>query len=98
MQRLAEIRDLFAYNHWANARTRSSLAQLNGEQFTRDLRSSYPSIRATVLHVMASEWIWLTRWLGNSPTAMPDEWTAYTLAQIEVEWHAIEAAQDAYLS
>ena len=97
MQRTAEIRDLLTFNRWANARMRAAVAQLSEEELTRDLRSSYPSVRATVLHVMASEWVWLTRWLGTSPPAMPDVWNGYSWAQIEVEWNAIETAQKAYI-
>jgi uncharacterized damage-inducible protein DinB len=97
MQRSAEIRDLLTFNRWANARMRAAVAQLSDEEITRDLRSSYPSVRATVLHVMASEWVWLTRWLGTSPPAMPDVWNDYSWAQIEVEWSAIETAQKAYI-
>jgi uncharacterized damage-inducible protein DinB len=54
-------------------------------------------VRATVLHVMSSEWVWLSRWLGTSPTAMPAEWQEYTLAQIVIEWDALQAAQLAFL-
>jgi uncharacterized damage-inducible protein DinB len=39
----------------------------------------------------------LSRWLGTSPTAMPAEWQDYTLAQIVVEWDALQAAQLAFL-
>ena len=97
MQRSDEIRELYAFNRWANARMRGALAQLSAEEFSRDLKSSYPSIRDTVLHVMASEWVWLQRWLGTSPKAMPEEWKAYTLADIEQEWAAIETAQIAFI-
>jgi uncharacterized damage-inducible protein DinB len=97
MQRTAEISELYAFNRWANARMRGAVAKLPPEDFARDMKSSFPSIRDTVLHVMASEWVWLARWLGTSPKAMPPEWQSYTFEQIEQEWDAIETAQAAYV-
>lgn len=97
MQRSDEIRELYAFNRWANARMRGAVARLSDEEFGRDMKSSYPSIRDTMLHVMASEWVWLARWLGTSPKSMPDEWHGYNFAQIEQEWSAIESAQTAFI-
>ena len=40
------IRELYRYNSWANSRHVShSVAHLSAIEFTRDLRSSYPSLR-----------------------------------------------------
>jgi uncharacterized damage-inducible protein DinB len=97
MQRTAEIQDLYEFNRWANARMRSAVARVSDEEFSRDLKNSYPSLRDTLLHIMGAEWVWLARWLGTSPTAMPAEWQLYTRDQIEVEWGAIETAQRAFL-
>ena len=44
---------------------------LTPEQYTRDLGSSFRSVRDTVVHIYAAEWIWHQRWLGHSPTALP---------------------------
>ena len=42
---------------------------MTSDQFTRDLGSSFRSVRDTVVHIYAAEWIWYQRWRGNSPTA-----------------------------
>jgi uncharacterized damage-inducible protein DinB len=97
MQRSDEIRELYAFNRWANALVRGAVANLSDEEFARDLKSSYPSIQATLLHIMASEWVWLARWLGTSPAGMPAGWELYTVAQIEQEWSALETAQAAFI-
>ena len=97
MQRSDELRDLYAFNRWANARIRGAVAELTEADFTRDLKSSYPSIRDTWLHIMASEWVWLARWLGTSPKEIPPEWKEYDREQVIAEWKALEAAQRAYV-
>lgn len=53
---------LYEYDRWANARVFQSLAALTVEQFTRDLGGSFGSVRDTMLHILAGEWIWLNFW------------------------------------
>ena len=98
LQRSDEIRDLYAFNRWANARMRQAVSALTDEEFTRDMKNSFPSIRDTWLHVMSSEWVWLARWLGTSPRSMPAEWKEYGRKQIVDEWQALETAQLAYVN
>jgi uncharacterized damage-inducible protein DinB len=97
MQRSDELRDLFAFNRWANARMRAAVKTLDEEEYRRDLKSSFASVRDTWMHIMASEWVWLSRWLGTSPSAMPSEWKDYDRQQVIDEWQALEAAQLAYV-
>ena len=97
MQRNSEIQELYAFNRWANSRMRAAIANLTAEQLTQDMKNSFPSVHDTVLHIMTSEWVWLARWMGTSPTAMPAEWRDYTLEQINREWAAIETAQTAFV-
>ncbi|MGA2370016.1 MAG: DinB family protein [Candidatus Korobacteraceae bacterium] len=65
----ADIHTLYAYNRWANRRMFSVLEKLSDEQFTTAMQSSFPSIRESVLHILAAEWLWLKRWKGSSPRA-----------------------------
>lgn len=70
---VADIRKLYAYNDWANNRILGAVEQLSDEQYTREIPSSFPSIRDTVSHIASSEFIWLRRWNGESLRAVP-EW------------------------
>lgn len=67
-------RRLFAYTDWANERIAAALQTLTDGQFTRPLGGSFPSIAATLAHVLGAEWVWLQRWKGINPTQAP-EWT-----------------------
>ena len=98
MSRTAELQDLYRFNGWANARIRDALTKLTAAEFSQDLKSSHPSIRDTVLHIMSSEWVWLQRWLGTSPKGMPEEWRALTFEQIQNEWAALEVAHQAFVA
>jgi uncharacterized damage-inducible protein DinB len=62
-----DFRRLYDYNSWANHRTLHACVPLSEEQFTRDLRSSFRSVRDTLVHISWAEWLWLERWQGRSP-------------------------------
>lgn len=84
-----EVRILYDYNSWANHRSLEACAPLTIEQFTRDLGSSFGSVRATLSHIMAAEWVWLERFQGRSPSAMPKDEYA-DLAAIRNRWMEIQ--------
>jgi uncharacterized damage-inducible protein DinB len=68
---LEDFRTLYDYNSWANHRTLEASAALTPEQFTRDLGSSFRSVRDTLAHIYGAEWIWLERWHGRTPSGLP---------------------------
>ena len=66
-----DFRLLCDFNAWANQRTLESCAALTAEQFTRDLSSSFKSVRDTLAHLYGAQWIWLERWHGRVPSGFP---------------------------
>ncbi|MEQ1898346.1 MAG: DinB family protein [Vicinamibacterales bacterium] len=95
---LDEARDLYAYDVWANARTFNAVAALPAEVADAPVGGSFLSIRATIAHLVASEWVWLRRWLGDSPSQPPEWTTAADVAGLRLALTAIEAERLAYLS
>jgi uncharacterized damage-inducible protein DinB len=67
-----DLRDLFEYNAWANQQMLEACALLSTEQFTRDMKSSFASIRDTLVHTLGGEMIWLGRLRGEAPVAFPN--------------------------
>ena len=67
---LEEAVTLLDYHYWARDRMLAALDPLTAQQYTRDLGSSFRSIRDTVSHIYAAEWAWHSRWLGQSPAAL----------------------------
>jgi uncharacterized damage-inducible protein DinB len=84
---ISDIQALYDFNSWANQRTREACAPLSAEQFTRDLGSSFRSVRDTLVHLYSAEWVWLERWRGSSPTAFPSAADFPDLASIEMRWN-----------
>ena len=70
------LRFLFQYNQWADRRTLDACASLTNEQFTRNLGSSFGSVRDTLAHLYGAEWVWNERFQGRSPSGLPGS-TAY---------------------
>jgi uncharacterized damage-inducible protein DinB len=66
-----DFRLLYDFNAWANQRTLDACAALTPEQFARDLGSSFKSVRDTLAHLYGAQWIWLERWHGRIPPALP---------------------------
>jgi uncharacterized damage-inducible protein DinB len=93
----AGLKRMFAYTHWANGAILDATAVLDHEQLTRDLRSSFPSVHRTLLHIAESDWIWLRRWQGESPTAPPD-WRAGTHADVRARWEEVMRERQAFLA
>jgi uncharacterized damage-inducible protein DinB len=88
-----DIRLLYAYNRWANARVLAAAAQLTAEQFTRELGGSFASVRDTLVHILSAEWIWLMRWKGSSPKALFEAAQFSTLEALRARWAEVEAEQ-----
>ncbi|MFN0109530.1 MAG: DinB family protein, partial [Blastocatellia bacterium] len=64
---LNDIRQLLDYTEYANHLVLDAAEQLTEEQLRQDVKISMGSIFGTLVHMAAAEWIWLERWLGNSP-------------------------------
>ncbi len=94
---LGEILELYDYNRWANRRVLTAASRLSPEKFTRDLGSSFPSVRDTLVHILGAEWIWLSRWQGVSPPALPEPQKFPTPAVLATRWRAVEGEQAGFL-
>ena len=85
-----DCRLLFEYNAWANRRILDACDALSEDQFTRDLRSSFPSVGETLAHIAAAQWIWIERWHGRSPTAPPDWYKSADRAALRERFNALD--------
>jgi uncharacterized damage-inducible protein DinB len=86
-----EIRVLYDYNAWANGRVLDSASALTTEQFSKPLVSSFPSVRDTLAHIWGSEWLWLERFQGRSPSSLPDVGQFQEISVLRARWEDDEA-------
>jgi len=93
-----ELRRLFLYNRWANLRYLEAAEGLSDEELRRPITSSFPSLLATLVHMLGAEWIWLERWKGSSPTSFPDSGSLDSVATLRSRWDGLWGEQQAYLA
>lgn len=94
----ADLRTLIDYHYWARDRALDAAALLTPEQFTRDLGSSFKSVRDTLAHTYSAEWAWYQRWQGTSPTALLpyDQFT--DVQSLRTAWRDHEAKMRAFVN
>jgi uncharacterized damage-inducible protein DinB len=92
------VRDLYDYNRWANRRLFDFAAGLGEDVCRRDVGThfSMPTVTQMFGHMYGAEWIWLSRWNGTSPTALPG--AAFTsMAEVRALWDALEVKQQTFI-
>ena len=105
-----DIQLLYEYDRWANNRVLRAVSVLSAEQFTRDLRGSFPSVRDALVHIIGSEWAWLTYWKEPSPSSafLTDLWTRQdalfhpsafpNVAAVRSKWAEVEKEQAEFVN
>lgn len=65
------LKDYARYNTWANEQLLNWLFSKPLELLEREIASSFPSLRLTLLHIWDAEIIWLQRLMGLTATTFP---------------------------
>lgn len=94
---LTTIGELYRYNSWANDQVLDAVSRVSQGDFTRDLKSSHGSTRDTLTHVVWSEWIWLQRWNGMSPTVVFSPADFPTVESLRQRFQSVAADRLAFL-
>jgi len=92
-----EARQLFRYGSWANALMFDAAAGLPEEQLAASAAGSFPSLLTTLAHIVSAEWVWLRRWLGESPTSIPAWAVKPSLAELRARLAELEAERTSLL-
>ena len=83
---LTDLEILVEFHYWATKRVLDAVEPLTPEQFTQDLGNSFPSVRDTLAHLYGADWIWCSRWEGESPSALPDAQLFPDVGSIRRAW------------
>jgi len=84
--RFEDLQTLVDYHYWARDRLFVVIETLTHEQLTTNLGNSFPSIFDTIVHLYGADWIWRSRWDGESPQALPASSTFPDLASVRSAW------------
>ena len=95
---LTYFRRLYDYNDWANERILDTAAKLTPAQFRQPGSASFGSIQATLVHTMNGQWVWLSRWQGNSPVTMFDVTDFPDVTTLRSQWFEVEQETQQFLN
>ena len=92
-----DVRELIAYNRWANRRILDACRAAGPQAFDRPAGGSFGTIKDTLAHMAWAEWLWLERWQHRSPkkSALPE---ATTLPAIDGILTDAGRGQEAFVS
>ncbi|MFZ4622152.1 MAG: DinB family protein [Bacteroidota bacterium] len=93
-----DIKTLFEFNSWANAKTLQAVDSLNEELLYVDLKNSFGSIHGTLVHLCGAEDIWLQRLNGIDPGIFmkPDVYPTY--GSLKTKWSEVDTGWNQYLA
>ncbi len=82
--------EMLAHNYWARDCQLRACAALGRSQFVQPLGGSFPSIRDTLVHLLAVEWLWLERWRGKDVRSLwgPEDFPA--IEPVAERWRSVE--------
>jgi uncharacterized damage-inducible protein DinB len=78
--------DLLEYHRWANEKVLQTVSVLSAEKYTKDLRSSFPSIRDTLIHIYGADRVWLGRIQQGQTPEWPKPQDYSTVASLREMW------------
>jgi len=92
-----QIVTLFEYTRWASEKTLESAASLSSEEFRRAIGGSFGSVHATLVHLYGADWVWLERWHGRSPRALPKPEELESFDALRSRWNEVQDGQRAFV-
>lgn len=85
-----DLSELVDYSYWARDRIVDAVSSLETSDFTKDLDSSFGSIRDTLVHMYSAEWVWYSRWAGISPAEHVSAAKYADVAALLADWSDLE--------
>jgi uncharacterized damage-inducible protein DinB len=95
---IGEVKELFGYGAWANALVFEAASALSEEQLLHSVASSFPSVGGTLAHIVGAEWVWLRRWLGESPSSFPEWVSKPVYGELRARLSAVEHEREVFLA
>lgn len=80
---------LIEYHTWANRLITEQVETFPPELFDKQVGGSFGSIKAVMIHLLESDYLWLYRWKGN-PLATIPAWQHTDVASMKKLWYPIQ--------
>ena len=94
---LSYVRRLFEYHHWAADKLFEALGDVSAAELDKPWGGSFKTARALLRHIIGAEQLWLERFGGTSPKALPEFPSTYAGADFLAEWRKVKAREKEYV-
>lgn len=85
-----DVLNLIDYNTWANRKIAAQIRSIPQELFEKNVGGSFGSMKATLIHLLESDWLWVKRFQGIPlAPALPD-WQNTTAADVVDNWKTVQ--------
>jgi len=92
------FKTVYDYNYWGRDKILREVEKVSDADFVKTMSQGLGSLRGVLVHLIAAEWVWRSRWEGISPTAMLDAKELPTLGAIRLRWRDEEKKMRARLA
>jgi uncharacterized damage-inducible protein DinB len=95
---LDHARKLFDYHHWAADKLFEALADVSAADLDKPWGGSFKTARALLRHIVGAEMLWLERFGGTSPKALPEFPPTHTGADYLSEWRKVKQREKEFVA
>ncbi len=88
---------LLDYTRWANARVFEGMQQLPADLRNTPIREGWLPPLDLLIHMLAAERVWLSRWQGHSPDRLLTRDDLPTLDDLLIAWGSLDAEMRAFI-
>ena len=83
------ITKFLEYNSWANRLIIDQVETFPSDLFDKKVGGSFGSIKAVMIHLLESDYLWLYRWKGNPLADLP-AWQHTNVTSMKKVWYPIQ--------
>lgn len=95
---IPHVRKLFDYHHWAADKLFEALGDVSAADLDKPWGGSFKTARALLRHIVGAEQLWLERFGGTSPKAMPEFPATHSGADYLAEWRKVKAREQEFVA
>lgn len=95
---LAQTRQLLLYTLWADRLVRSAVREVRPEDLTREAGVAFGSLLGTLVHILGSQRLWLSRFTGQAAPPRPTVGDLPDFLSLAIAWEETAAELEFFLA